>query len=226
MKKLKETGMQIHASINKPVDEETFDSFDVNDLNLTALFFQTGYLTVKQVDPLENKYVLNFPNKEVRESFLNFAVKHNAGSTPDEMDSVVESLLRSLENRDLDAFLSAFQTLFASIAARQLEHVKAYEGFYHSLVFIVLKLLGVNIDCEVQSNFGATDALVKTKDTIYLFEFKNRASGGASAALEQIKSRGYHTPHLADQREVILAGIAFDPKHRNLTEIRHETAEK
>lgn len=52
---------------------------------------------------------------------------------------------------------------------KQLEKVKEYEGFYHSIIYIVLKILGIQIDCEIQSNFGTTDAVIKTKDYIYVF---------------------------------------------------------
>ena len=220
VRKLKETGANIHDSLNKPVNERAFDSYDVEDLNLTALFFQTGYFTVKQADSLENRFLLDFPNKEVREAFLEFASVHYADSSTNEMSHVVETLTESLEKRDMKAFLAAFQALFSSITAKQLEHVRNYEGFYHSVVFIVLRLLGVHIECEVQSNFGATDAVIKTDSTIFVLEFKNdTASQGAKDALDQIRRKKYHEPYLTDKRDLLLVGISFDPQQRNLTEI-------
>lgn len=42
-------------------------TFDVNPL---ALFYQTGYLTLKAYDREENLYLLGFPNKEVESSFM------------------------------------------------------------------------------------------------------------------------------------------------------------
>ena len=36
------------------------------------LFFQTGYLTIKDYDPEFNEYTLGFPNVEVKNGFLMF----------------------------------------------------------------------------------------------------------------------------------------------------------
>lgn len=66
---------------------------------------------------------------------------------------------------------------------KQLDKVKSYEGFYHSIIYIVLKIHDVQIACEIQSNFGSTDAVIKTDDYIYVVEFK---MGKAQDAIEQI----------------------------------------
>ncbi|MCI5212000.1 MAG: hypothetical protein D3910_25195, partial [Candidatus Electrothrix sp. ATG2] len=59
--------------MNKLVNESEFNKYDIEQINITAVMFQTGYLTIKAIDHEENKYVLDFPNKEVRDSFLNLA---------------------------------------------------------------------------------------------------------------------------------------------------------
>ena len=46
------------------------------------------------------------------------------------------------------------------------------------------KIVGIRIPCEIQSNFGTTDAVIKTENYIYVFEFK---MGTAQAAIDQIK---------------------------------------
>ena len=57
-----------------PVKRYTFDSFDIETMDIAALLFQTGYLTIKQiiVKDIEKVYRLSYPNKEVRDSFLNY----------------------------------------------------------------------------------------------------------------------------------------------------------
>ncbi len=49
--------------------------------------FQTGYLTIKQIDYEKNRYLLEFPNKEVRDSFLDFAVENYTNSSLYEMEN-------------------------------------------------------------------------------------------------------------------------------------------
>jgi hypothetical protein len=46
-------------------------SFDFENIKLIPILFQTGYLTLSGYDDLLRTYVLSFPNKEVKESYLN-----------------------------------------------------------------------------------------------------------------------------------------------------------
>ncbi|RWX51744.1 PD-(D/E)XK nuclease superfamily protein [Candidatus Electrothrix marina] len=216
IKKIKEADTKIHEPINREVNENTFIKYDIDHLNTTAIMFQAGYLTIKDADWRKNTYRLDFPNKEVRDSFLNFAVEHYADSSPDEMSYITELLLEALACNEMERFLTALQALFSSITVKQLDKVKEYEGFYHSVIYIVLRLLGIKIQCEVQSSFGSTDAVIMNEEYIYVLEFK---MGTAASALEQIKQRKYHAPYLADKRELVLVGFGFDKTERNLTEV-------
>ncbi len=215
IKKWKETNYKPGQSIDKLVKESAFNKYDVDNINITAILFQTGYLTIKEVDYEQNRYRLEFPNKEVRDSFLDFAVEHYADSSADEMEHIVDTLLEALAENELASFFGALQALFSSITVKQLEKVKEYEGFYHSIIYIVLKMLGIRIACEVQSSFGCTDAVIKTEQRIYVFEFK---MGTAQSAVEQIKKKKYYAPYLADKREVIIVGFGIDKAQRNLAD--------
>ncbi len=221
IKRLKEENKAVNEEINTQVDETAFNKYDIENINITAIMFQTGYLTLNAVDYRNNKYLLDFPNKEVRDSFLNFAVKHYANSSAKEMSYIVDSLRDALEHNDIQSFFTALQSLFSSITVKQLEKVKDYEGFYHSIIYIVLKILGVQIACEIQSNFGSTDAVIMTDAFIYVLEFK---MGKAETAIEQIKKKKYHAPYLADKREVVLVGFGFDKAERNLVDYLFEAA--
>ncbi len=215
IKHIKESGAKINESLNKPVKEAAFNTYDIDNLNTTAIMFQTGYLTVKQWDRLANTYVLDFPNKEVRESFLDFMVKNYADSSVEEVNHIVESLTEALRINDISSFFESLRALFSSITVKQLEKVKEYEGFYHSIIYITLKMLGIHIDCEVQSSFGATDAVIRNKEYIYVVEFK---MGTAEDAVRQIKAKRYCAPFTTDGREVIMVGIGIDKAQRNVTE--------
>mgnify|MGYP005631339767 CR=1 FL=1 len=221
--KMKEADKKINESINKSVNESLFNKYDVDNVNLTAIMFQTGYLTIKAYDRNKRKYILEFPNKEVRDSFLDFAVEHYANSSPDEMEHIVNMLIEALKQNDMKSFFTALQALFSSITVKQLEKVKEYEGFYHSIIYIVLKILGIQIACEIQSNFGATDAVIKTDDYIYVLEFK---MGSAKSAVDQIKKKKYYGPYLSDKRELMIVGFGFDKAKRNLEDFISEKIDK
>ena len=59
---------------NLAVTGFTFDSYDIEYMDVAALLFQTGYLTVKKItiEDEEKTYELSYPNHEVRNSFLTY----------------------------------------------------------------------------------------------------------------------------------------------------------
>ena len=76
--------------------------------------------------------------------------------------------------------------------------------------------MGVAVEVEVSTNRGRIDSVIKTKKTVYVFEFKLR--GSAQDALDQIRDKGYAEPFATDGREVICVGVAFDSEQRNIGE--------
>ena len=76
--------------------------------------------------------------------------------------------------------------------------------------------MGQFSEAEVRSAKGRADAVVKTDDYIYIFEFK--LDGSADEALAQIDNRGYLIPYTADDRKLVKIGVNFDPKERNIGE--------
>jgi hypothetical protein len=69
---IKEKKSKIVEFEQKAVDSTVFESFDIENIGIIPLLFQTGYLTVKAVKrvKLRNKYILSYPNEEVKEAFL------------------------------------------------------------------------------------------------------------------------------------------------------------
>jgi hypothetical protein len=66
----------------------------------------------------------------------------------------------------------------------------------------------------VRSAFGRADAVVKTRECIFVFEFK--LFGTAEEALAQIDSEGYSLPYQTDGRRVTKIGVEFDRARRNI----------
>ena len=58
--------------VDVKADKRTFDSYELKNINLVGLLFQTGYLTItssKKIGIADTLYTLNYPNHEVRWSF-------------------------------------------------------------------------------------------------------------------------------------------------------------
>ena len=53
---------------NSRINIIELDKYDIENLDLVPLLFQTGYLTVKSIDPSTREMVLDYPNNEVRAS--------------------------------------------------------------------------------------------------------------------------------------------------------------
>ena len=74
------------------------------------------------------------------------------------------------------------------------------------------------VDAEVRSAKGRADAVVNTKDRIYVFEFK--LEGTEDEALKQIDEKGYLLPYRTDGRELVKVGVSFNAEERNIGEYK------
>lgn len=102
-----------------------------------------------------------------------------------------------------------FQTMLKNIP-----YEKHDEQLYQNAVYLLFTLLGSDARLEEHSNIGSTDLTVRTKDYIYIFEFKYNRS--AAVALAQINDRDYAGRFALDGRSLILIGANFSREARGL----------
>ena len=72
------------------------------------------------------------------------------------------------------------------------------------------------MEVEERSAKGRADAVVKTKDYVYVFEFK--LDGNVEEALKHIDEKGYLLPYSVDERKLMKIGVSFDSAARNIGE--------
>jgi hypothetical protein len=195
--------------IKIPFRAETsaFSTYDVEDLNLTPLLLQTGYLTIKGYDSNLNVYTLDYPNYEVKQAFLSFLFRY---SKKEETDSFVIRLYSAFQSNDLEEAMEILKEIFLSVEYDL--HINQ-ERYYQTIFYLIFTLLGFKIRAEVKTNRGRIDAVVET-GTIYIFEFK--LNGTKEEAMEQIKTKKYYEPYLSSGKPIILVGAEF--RDRNLGE--------
>jgi hypothetical protein len=170
--------------------------FDITQPTAEPLLWQSGYLTVKSVSG--QVYTLGFPNAEVKEAWFGMMLGHFCGTNGTPGQTTAAIMLDALRTGDRPQFEQAIVALFASIPYDL--HVNR-EAYYHAIFFAVLQATGGEILAEAHTDKGRIDAVLKTRDTIYVVEFK---LGSAEEALAQLKARRYYEPYLADPRPVIL----------------------
>lgn len=212
---IREHSVDIKELENTAISELDLNNFDVTKINLKALMFQTGYLTI--TGNRNGKYVLDYPNEEVRQSFAAYLLTN---FTDQKYGNHDDKMLDSLRAGDIDGFIESVNALFASIPYQIIP--KENENYFSSLIYVMLRVLAVNITSELSSYKGRADAVIKTEDTIYIFEYK-MAPHTAAEGMEQIKSRGYADEFASDPRKKVAVSLVIDKEKRQITEYAAET---
>ncbi|HLP47304.1 MAG TPA: AAA family ATPase [Candidatus Deferrimicrobium sp.] len=204
---------EIREFENLTVENYTFDSYDIENMDIAALLFQTGYLTIKKIiiENNEETYYLSYPNKEVKDSFLSYLLGEFSRLDLSASTLVQKQINKAISAGDMEGFLSEIRSLFASIPYHIF--IADKEAYYHSIIYLILKLAGGDVRCEVPTNTGRIDAVLEAGDKIYIMEFK---LGSEREALTQIKEMKYYEPYLGKGKEIVLMGIGFDLEQRNI----------
>ena len=181
--------------------------------NPVPIIYQSGYLTIKEYDFLKNFYVLGYPNAEVEYGWLNFITPYYTPMSEANAPFYIGKFWDELREGDVDSFMERLRAFFAGMPYELNDKT---ERHYQVIFYIVFKLLGQYVDVEVRSARGRADAVVKTTDYIYVFEFK--LNGSVDEALRQIDDRGYLIPYAADGRQLVKVGASFNKEDRNIGE--------
>ena len=203
------------------IPQTAFSVYEPAKPGLMSILYQTGYLTIKSArdDGGIRLYRLVAPNFEVETAFSQALSVEFANIDELEHASLLTQMVEALRHDDVNDMLDALSCFFANIPANIT--VKR-EKYYQTLFYAVFVLIGARTHAECWTNRGRVDAVVETPCGIYVFEFK--LNGTASAALAQIKEKGYHEKYLRSGRKVTLVGVAFDAEMRNLSDRQIEVA--
>ena len=203
-----------------PMDETKLDKmteiaqsdFDISP-ELTEdtlpMLYQTGYLTIKGYNREDHSYTLGYPNREVREGFLR-GLLANYKSSEGMSASFVLKFNKALKDNDVNGSLELLQSFMAGIPY-DLENKT--EKHYQTIIYLVFSLLGYYTQTEVKSAVGRADAVCRTKDGTYVFEFK--VDGSAEEALNQIDGKGYMIPYKKEGR-CVKVGVNISSATRTL----------
>ncbi len=185
---------------NVLVTENIFNNFNLENINEITLFYQTGYLTIKE--DLGTQFILTYPNLEVKKSMFSYLLYDYSGLEL-KADSVVYYIEQSLLKRDFELLKQQLNVLFGSIPADIFE--KELESYYHAIIFLTFQLLGYKMQAEVRTSKGRIDAILEYNNAIFLFEFKVNKT--PEIALKQIKDREYFQKYLQPNKEIYLIGV-------------------
>lgn len=184
--------------------------FDFDNPNPVALFYQTGYLTIKEYS--DGFYTLGLPNEEVREGFLGYLLPRYA-HIEDSTEFFVYKFVEELRQGKVEDFMQRMQSLFASVPY-QMELDS--ERNFHNVMLMLVMLLGIKVKAEYATSAGRIDILLETDKYVYVIELKINRS--AREALDQINSKDYALAFAANGRQVVKIGINFSTDSRTITD--------
>ena len=212
MELTKQKDFNFETALKDAVPQVAFNAFEIDNIDPLTLLLQTGYITIKGTEERfgQTWYFLDFPNREVAGAFSAYILNSYAGKTQTVSVQFTAEIATALLNKDLKKLRKAMEVFFAGIPYTS--H-KKQESTFQTIFFSIFRLLGLYIEAESATNDGRIDAVVQTKDAIFIFEFK---LDNDPTALEQIKEKEYYKKYLLDKREIYIIGVNFDSEKGNL----------
>ena len=205
-------------------DEDFLDSSPIENLELTTVLFQSGYLTIDSVedsDPDAVTYKLVCPNHSVRSALHKSLFEHYTGNTD---PSHRNALRRALRDAQLDVIESELTRLFASIAADNYRrnNIAHFEGYYATVVYCFFAGMGFQVIAEDANNLGRVDLTIQSASNTYVIEFKVvKHKSKTNSALQQIIRQGYAAKYSG---KVYQIGIEFSETRRNIVNFAWQRA--
>ena len=202
------------ASID--ITDDRLEAYEPEKPDITTLLYQTGYLTIAGCENIGGSrlYSLDFPNREVRESFLRRLVPAYTGLEEAYAESAHFTAAKALYAHDVPKFLKALKSFFFNIPYDMTD--RQNEQMWQTIVYAVLRSLGVNVNGEVKTHDGRIDMIADVPGEIYIIEFK--LDRPAAEAMEQIKSKEYAGKYALSKKRITLIGLSFSSEKRTIVE--------
>ena len=178
------------------------------------VLFQSGYLTLKEYNPVDKKFTLGFPNGEVREGFATSLYKYYMEDYVGSVDTLGNAFtdLR-LKEITIEDFIETIRRWYAGIPYSITDR-NQNEQLYQSLIYAALMGYGADVTAESQTSDGRMDIVLKVPDAIYIIELKYGKS--ADEAVGQIIKKGYAVLFATDSRPVSAIGLNISKDRRTI----------
>ncbi len=202
------------AKIGKTLARSSaFDAPTENMQTITPLLYQSGYITIKDYDPISQLYTLDLPNKEIKVGlFESLLPNYLDGIYAQEGDVAIAQMSVLIRRGDMDGALRLLQEFLVTVPYCNNTN---FEGHYQQMLFIIFTLLThFLVDVEVHTADGRVDIVMLTDDTLYVIELK--LNKDANTALQQINLKQYDKRFALCGKQIVKVGINFDAKKGNI----------
>ena len=190
------------------------DDFDVSPEQMTTalpLLYQSGYLTIKDYDPVFQTYKLGYPNREVKIGMLRCLAPNYLSPVSVNNNSTIVKLAQHLYKCHVEECMPVLRAYLSSISNRL---SNKNERDFQTVFYLIFNLMGAFMKVEEDSAVGRADAVVHAPDAVYVFELKY--DGSAEEAIRQIDDKGYLIPYSADGKRLFKIGVNYDSEQRTI----------
>ena len=191
----------------------SFDAPTEKMSSLTPLLYQSGYVTIKDYDPMSRLYTLDIPNVEIRIGLMESLLPSYVAACWESGMTTIAKMYRMLHNDDLDGMLRLLQAYLLTVP--YCDNATS-EGHYQQMLYIILSLMGRYVDVEVHTPTGRVDMVMRTSRSLYLFELK--LGSNAVSAARQIDLKDYASRFALCGLPIVKVGISFDPVRRTISD--------
>ena len=229
MQTAKQHPFEIETQRNAWVPYDTFDKYDIDQLDPFLFAVQTGYLTMKDARLIrgEMRYRFDFPNKEIADSFSKFLLDVSTGKTPGERTVLLDTLADALSKGDVDSFMTPLQPVIAGLPWGNLgddggEPVKFYEGYFRDLLTLAFSLIDVDNTPEVRTSDGVMDLVAHYLDYTFVLELKMRQKSDDTEKLldvalhQALDEKDYANKYRDLSTHIKVVAVVFDADTRRL----------
>jgi hypothetical protein len=197
---------------------DILDKFDLEYITIEALMFQTGYLTIKEVKTIESEemYLLDYPNKEVRQSFNRDLIFYITKSYHTDR---IYYLKIAIINEEIEKIKEQIEIFINSISYNILKNEYVYQAAIYGLIYST----GFNVIIEDNTCKGRIDlTILVNKSIVYIMEFKViENSKEKGKAIKQILEKEYYKKYL-NYGKVYLIGIEFNKTKRKIVNFEYQ----
>lgn len=196
------------------ISEDSLGIFDIGTTPLLTLMFQAGYLTITGYNSERRRYILGYPNQEVRDSLQIYLFEVFAHVDHNTAEHATNAFYNALESGEIKQIIFTLKQLFVHVPYQL--HIPE-EKFYHALFQMACTATRIKAQSEYSISHGRIDLVLDLPKFLYVIEIKFNKP--AQEALAQIEERRYYERFLDQKKPIILLGLSFEraPSHFDIS---------
>ena len=225
------------------VDSNHLGQFELEDVVIDSLLFQSGFLTLKDRESSSGSksYLLSYPNEEVKQSLSQGLLRHGSKDKLPKLKTHGSEILKLLKELDADKLQKFIYKIFKEVPyywhgsynADEQEgnnkttkiKISKYECCYASLIYTMFAGHFVDIRLEKADSFGRSDMIVISDNKVFVMEFKlaefvKDVERLTDKAIKQVKNRKYGTELIEGERSCLYVVVmVFVEEERNINKV-------